>query len=259
MQTEADRIRAEYASRDTRLPADKHALSRPENLFAVQEKGRALLTWLSRERLLPLDGKRILDVGCGDGHHLLEFVTWGASRGSLAAIDLIDSRVERARARIGCRSAEGETPDIRAGDASRLPWASDTFDIVHQGTMFTSILDPEMKGAIAREIVRVLKPGGVLFWYDFMVDNPRNPNVRGIRAHEIRKLFTGCQVSLKRITLAPPIARKVVPVSWVGSLLLEKLVLLNTHYLGLIRKPDRVGQAATTARATMPWSGPARE
>jgi hypothetical protein len=40
------------------------------------------------------------------------------------------------------------------------------------------------------------------------------------------------------VTLAPPIGRRSVPVSWIGSLLLEKLTVLNTHYLGLIRKQN---------------------
>ena len=37
------------------------------------------------------------------------------------------------------------------------------------------------------------------------MDNPRNPNVRGIRADEIRALFPRCDISLRRVTLAPPI------------------------------------------------------
>jgi hypothetical protein len=112
------------------------------------------------------------------------------------------------------------------------------FDIVLQATVFTSILDVEMKRAIAREILRVLKPTGVFVWYDFLFDNPRNPHVGGIGAREIRRLFPGCAVGLKRITLAPPIARRLVPITWIGALLLERVSILNTHYLGTIRKSD---------------------
>ena len=103
--------------------------------------------------------------------------------------------------------------------------------------MFTSILDAEMKRRVGAEVVRILKPGGVLIWYDFLFDNPLNPNVRGIGASEIRSLFPGCVIRLRRTTLAPPIARHLVPVSWTASLLLEKLGIFNAYYLAVIRKP----------------------
>jgi hypothetical protein len=53
----------------------------------------------------------------------------------------------------------------------------------------------------------------------------------------VRALFGGCEVVLSRITLAPPIARRLVPVSWIASLLMEKVRVFNTHYLGVIRTP----------------------
>jgi ubiquinone/menaquinone biosynthesis C-methylase UbiE len=236
---EAERIRSEYARREAQLPKDQYSLGKQHNLFAYQQKNRLLLNLLAHEGLTPLDGKRILDVGCGEGQQLLDLVSWGARRADLAGIDLIHTRIARAHARIGGGRDAGESgPDLRVGDASRLPWPEASFDIVHQNTVFTSIIDHEMKRNVAREILRVLKPGGALIWYDFLYDNPRNAAVRGIGAREIRALFSGCHVRLRRVTLAPPIARRLVPLSWVVSLLLETLVVLNTHYLAIIRKPD---------------------
>jgi ubiquinone/menaquinone biosynthesis C-methylase UbiE len=235
--TEVERIRAEYASRDQRLRSDLYAITSPYNLFVCQQKGRVLLKRLAQEGLIPLAGKRILDVGCGDGHHLIEFVMWGADRSDLAGLDLLDHRVARARTRIGCGDGGGG-PDLRSGDASHLPWPSGTFDIVNQGTVFTSILDPVMKRDVAREMVRVLKPGGVVVWYDFRIDNPWNRQVKGVSRREIHALFPECRINLRAVTLAPPIGRRSVSVSWIGSLLLEKLSILNTHYLGIIRKPE---------------------
>jgi SAM-dependent methyltransferase len=238
---ETERIRAEYARRERRLPTDHYSVFRPHVLFAHQQKTRLLLRRLVDEGLTPLDGRTILDVGCGEGQQLLDFVSWGARRADLAGIDLIQMRVTRARERVGGGNADGEGgPDLRVGDASRLPWRDATFDIVHQSTVFTSIIDRGMKSNVASEILRVLKPGGVLIWYDFLLNNPKNPAVRGIGAREIRALFPGCSVRLRRVTLAPPIARRLVPVSWAASLLLETLVILNTHYLAIIRKPDRL-------------------
>src|SRR5580700_357896 len=71
MTDEASRIRAEYARRERVIPKDSYSLSRAPNLFAQQQKNRLLLKRLAGEGLTPLDGKRILDVGCGDGQQLL--------------------------------------------------------------------------------------------------------------------------------------------------------------------------------------------
>jgi len=73
------------------------------------------------------------------------------------------------------------------------------------------------------------------FYYDFWL-NPTNPQTRGIRPAEIRHLFPGCQIEFHRITLAPPIARRLVPISWQLSALLEKLLVFNSHYLSVIRR-----------------------
>ncbi|HEY7326443.1 MAG TPA: hypothetical protein VH592_02305 [Gemmataceae bacterium] len=48
---------------------------------------------------------------------------------------------------------------------------------------------------------------------------------------------TGAKVRLKRITLAPPLARRIVPWTWPGAMVIERLRFLNTRYLGIIRKP----------------------
>ncbi len=100
--------------------------------------------------------------------------------------------------------------------------------------MFSSITDEAICYTVAKEMLRVVKPGGMILWYDFWT-NPMNKATRGIRAKEIRKYFPNCRFNLERVTLAPPLARGLVPVTWVGAELLEKLRLLNTHYLVAIR------------------------
>jgi ubiquinone/menaquinone biosynthesis C-methylase UbiE len=234
--SEKVRICAEYEWRAQNVPADFYALTKPANLFFYQQRIRALLDLLSDEGMIPLVGKKILDVGCGVGQYLIDLESWGARRRDLAGIDLLESRVFYTRSRLCASQSEIERADIRVGDASNLPWPDETFDIVHQSTMISSILDKKMKKAVTSEMLRVLKPTGVILWYDLLFNNPKNPNVRGIGAQEIRLLFSNCSIRLKRITLAPPIARRLVPITWIGSMFLEKLVFLNTHYLGIIRK-----------------------
>jgi hypothetical protein len=61
-------------------------------------------------------------------------------------------------------------------------------------------------------------------------------NVRGIAAREIQRLFPGCSVNLRRVTLAPPLTRRLASRSWLACSLLEAIPLLRTHFLGVIRK-----------------------
>lgn len=220
--SEADRILEELRRREREVPADFYSLDRPANRFLRQGQERALRKAL--EEIGPLSEKRVLEVGCGSGNWL-EMME-GAR---LAGIELDPERAAAAAARF-------PAADIRTGDASRLPWADGSFDVVLQSTVFSSILDAGMRREVASEMLRVLAPGGAILWYDFFVDNPSNPHVRGVRRREIEALFPGWQVSLRRATLAPPLARRIVPVSWKLAELLESLKVLDTHYFGVIRR-----------------------
>jgi hypothetical protein len=84
-------------------------------------------------------------------------------------------------------------------------------------------------------MLRIVKPGGLVLSYDFWL-NPSNPQTRGIRPAEIKQLFPNCQHEFHRITLAPPITRRLASISWGLCLFLESLKIFNTHYLVTIRK-----------------------
>ena len=58
-------------------------------------------------------------------------------------------------------------------------------------------------GSWPKRDVSVLRSDGSILWYDFHVNNPRNPDVRRVTNNDIRDLFSGCSVELHRITLAP--------------------------------------------------------
>jgi ubiquinone/menaquinone biosynthesis C-methylase UbiE len=227
--SERERILAELARRDREVPAGFYDLDRPANLFLRQGQERALLRALREAGLLPLAGRRVLEVGCGAGTMLEMMERFGARREDLAGIDLDAGRIAAAARRL-------PGADLRAGDASALPWEPGRFDVVLQSTVLTSILDPAMRGRVAAEMLRVLSPEGAILWYDFFVNNPSNPNVRGVGRREIRRLFPGCRVALRRATLAPPLARRVVPLSWTLATLLEAVPWLRTHYAGVIRR-----------------------
>ena len=224
---EETRIRAAYVKRRDDL---RYSWFSPGHLFMVQERERQLLAILARHACAPLNAKKILEVGCGTGYWLREFVKWGARPEHIVGIDLLADRV--AEARRLCP----ETVEIRCGSAAALSFPDKTFDLVLQSTVFTSILDFEMKRQIACEMLRVLKEDGLILWYDYHANNPRNPDVRGVKKREIHQLFHGHRIILRRITLAPPLARLIAPHSWVVCQVLERVPFLCTHYLGVIQK-----------------------
>ena len=224
---EEQRIRSAYAART----GDACYAESLAGRFQMQERERHLLGLLDRYGLMPLAGKRILEVGCGTGKWLRDLIAWGADPESVFGVELLQASA--ARARRLCPQAV----NIQCGNAAELRFPSASFDIVLQATVFTSVLDQAMKQAMAAEMLRVVRPAGVIIWYDFFMRNPRNPYVQPVTRSDIQRLFPGCSLDLRRMTLAPPLARALAPHSWGLCSILSRVPLLCTHYLGAIRSP----------------------
>jgi ubiquinone/menaquinone biosynthesis C-methylase UbiE len=126
--------------------------------------------------------------------------------------------------------------DLQVGDATRLPWDNEHFNLVIASTVFTSVLNTDVRRLMAAEIVRVLRPGGALLWYDFAINNPKNPNVRRVDRRELSKLFPELKGKTKSVSLAPPLARLVAPANWTMAVFLAGIPLLRTHLLALLVK-----------------------
>jgi ubiquinone/menaquinone biosynthesis C-methylase UbiE len=230
-QDEASRIRAAYSRRKYTIPRDRYSLFKKENFLAHLELQQRLIELLRRFQHADLDGARVLDVGCGTGYWLRQFVQWGARPENLFGIDLLQERVEQGR--VLC--PQGVT--LQSGDATKLVFDDKTFDLVLQFTVFTSILDPAMKRNVAKEMIRVLKPRGAVIWYDYFVSNPYNPDVRGVTREEISQLFPGLSIILARTTLAPPLGRAIAPISPSLYRAMSVFKPLCTHYVGYFQKP----------------------
>jgi ubiquinone/menaquinone biosynthesis C-methylase UbiE len=227
-QIEEQRIRAAYAKRQKNDA--RYSSLNAGNLFMMQEREQCLLTVLKRNDVLPLHTKKILEVGCGTAYWLREFIKWGAQPENITGIDLLDDRVTEARYLCS------EAVSIMSGNAAELAFPDATFDLVVQSTVFTSVLDARMKQQMASEMLRVVKDDGFILWYDYHVNNPWNPDTRGIKKREILQLFPGCRIKLQRITLVPPLVRLLAPYSWLACYILGKIPWLCTHYFGLISK-----------------------
>jgi len=210
-------------------PPGYYSMLDPGHLYLMQRREEALLRALATHRLYPLAGRRVLDVGCGGGEELTRLLLCGAERRALVGVEIQFQRLLNLRRRF---------PGLGAvhADATRLPFASGSFDLVHQATMMTLVLDAEVRTGIAAEMLRVCKASGAILWFDFRYSNPRNPDTRGIGATEIRRLFPGCDVSLEAVCLAPPVARRLARFSPTACRVLEWLRPLRTHYLAVIRR-----------------------
>ena len=231
--TEKERIKQVYEQRKGKIPSNLYSFFNRANLFFIQGREQAILEAFKKYGIHSLEAKKILDIGCGAGGELRNLIRYGAKPENLCGIDLLPDRIEIAK-------KINPNIDFRCEDASCLPFENESFNIVLQFTVFTSILDTKMKQSIAREMLRVLKPDGIILWYDYHMNNPKNPDVRGVKRYEIYKLFPKCDIYLKRITLAPPSTRILASYSWLACYFLEKLKIFNTHYLGIIKKGETV-------------------
>jgi ubiquinone/menaquinone biosynthesis C-methylase UbiE len=222
------RLRREYEDRKRRFAhSDVYSWFNTANLFNIQQRQRDLLAALKNEGLNDLSSLRILEMGCGGGGVLTEILSFGATPSNLYGVDLLSDRLCHAHQSL-------PVSHFANANGQDLPFPAQSFDLVMQFTALSSILDPDLRQRICADMLRVLKPGGMILWYDFWL-NPTNHQTHGIRPAEIRQLFPDCRFHFQRITLAPPIARRLVPVSWLLCAFLEKLKIFNTHYLVAIR------------------------
>lgn len=103
--------------------------------------------------------RRALEIGSGFGHELSKLLRIGFRAENLMGIDLIPARVQRARLNY---------PQLAfyVADAAHLPFANDSFDIVMQFTCIMHALVLTIQQEICGEMIRVLRPGGIIIWWD---------------------------------------------------------------------------------------------
>lgn len=171
-------------------------------------------------------GLQFMEIGAGVGLNLYFFARMGFKLKNIWANELLEDRFEQL-------SSNFPGIHLEAGDASQLTYA-DKFDVILQSVVFTSILSDDFKQELANTMFRMTKKGGMILWYDFTVDNPKNPDVKGIGKTEIKKLFPDAKsITFTKVTLAPPIGRKVYKLYNVINFLFP---FLRTHLIAQIEK-----------------------
>jgi ubiquinone/menaquinone biosynthesis C-methylase UbiE len=100
-------------------------------------------------------GKRVLEIGIGQGTDLVQFAKGGAE---CYGIDITDTHLDLARSNFALRGLKAE---LSKADATAIPYPDAYFDAVYSFGVIHHIPDADK---VVREIKRVLKPDG-----DFML------------------------------------------------------------------------------------------
>jgi ubiquinone/menaquinone biosynthesis C-methylase UbiE len=217
--SEVERIRIAYDRRDDLGRYDLSAV----DLQALDAHRRRV--WSQAVRATQVASA--LEIGCGAGVAL----GWMSALGVTTRVgtDLIHQRLV---------DAELVTPGVLRieADGRSLPVPDAWFDAVVCSTLFSSILDEQVAVAVAAEARRVLRPGGVVLWFDMRRDNPRNPDVRAVREDDLRRWFPDWELDLASAVLLPPLARRLA--RWPRLIsLLECVPPLRSHLVGVLRPP----------------------
>jgi 2-polyprenyl-3-methyl-5-hydroxy-6-metoxy-1,4-benzoquinol methylase len=225
MHQEADNVKERYKRRQLEKSASLYDVQRPYVRHATKEREDAYEQGL-RAHFDSLENLKVIEIGAGAGGNISFFKRLGIQPENIYANELIPERAQALRA---------AHPDINIieGDATVLDSSMmQQFDIVFQSTVFTSILDDVFKSKLASVMTQLMKPSGIMLWYDFIYNNPSNKDVKGVGMEEVLQLFPELSLCFSKITLAPPIGRRV------GNLyrFFNLLPILRTHVVGFGKK-----------------------
>jgi ubiquinone/menaquinone biosynthesis C-methylase UbiE len=195
------------------------------NFYLKTEKELRISTVL-RNIFGKVEDLKILEIGAGSGSNLLLFKKLGSAWENLFANELLEEKQLVLKENL-------PNSTIHIGDALSLNY-SEEFDVVYQSTVFSSILNIQVKQQLADHMVKMLKPGGVIIWYDFKFNNPRNKDVKGVNKKEVLRLFSKAQkIDFYPVTIAPPIGRRIGKLYPIINFLFP---FLRSHYIAVIKK-----------------------
>jgi ubiquinone/menaquinone biosynthesis C-methylase UbiE len=119
---------------------------------------------MTARRLAPA-GKRIVDVGCGEGA-LSRFLA-----GEGAQVVGLDPAADKIEAAARAATAEGSAADFRVGGGESLPFEDGSLDVVLYSNSLHHVSLDAMRPAL-QEAARVLKPGGLLYVMEPLARGP---------------------------------------------------------------------------------------
>lgn len=210
---------------------DRYNPLNPSVYMGLFERKKALIKLIKYAQLTPVDNKKVLEIGCGSGSNLNELITLGFSPKNLSGNELLEDRVIIAKQYLPAEI------QMYFGDACELNLDKESFDIIYQSTVFTSLLDDKFQEKLANKMWTLVKPGGGILWYDFIYNNPKNPDVRGVPVSRIKQLFPQGNIKVWHVTLMPPISRAVCKIHPCLYTFFNLTPLFRSHVLCWISKP----------------------
>lgn len=141
---------------------------------------RDFVAWLRKEEGFDLEGKRVLDLGCGTGRNLLYVAERASIQG--VGVDISQNALRMATER---SKAHGGTLEWLQHDLTTLSSLPDlgTFDVVIDSTT-SHLLPRASREQLADYIAAVLNSGGYLYLRTLTADGDRN-------AHNLMKEMPG--------------------------------------------------------------------
>jgi ubiquinone/menaquinone biosynthesis C-methylase UbiE len=209
---------------------------RKQRAWAADNPGNAAIRGELLDHLLRLAGPEvagtgaILDVGCGRGWWLRALVDSGVEPGRLHGIDIQPERVTAARETV-------PGAEIQVGDARKLRVPDESFTVVLQFTLLSSLGSHRAIREALAEGIRVLVPGGLLLAYEPRVPNPLNRNTLLLRDEDLDAAGAAPREQLS-LTVVPAVARRLGRRRTQERYArLARLPFLRTHRLVVYRAP----------------------
>jgi arsenite methyltransferase len=179
-----DKVRDAYSSAAVR-PNDKHpfpvgrafaeSLGYPaallDSLPSISSEAFTGVSNVSLFAEIP-EGAKVLDLGCGAGLDSLIAARRAAPTGEVIGLDFSTAMLDRARQAV--EEAAIQNVSFKHADAERLPLDDGRIDVALVNGIFN--LNPA-RGAIFRELARVLRPSGVVYAAELILAADLSSNV----------------------------------------------------------------------------------
>lgn len=217
---------------DRRAAKDKsriYSLASPACFLSSFEKNRLLLKILCKNFGHDFVNKKYLEVGCGTGTNLCQFITWGISGEELAGNDVYVPSLGVTKKRLPL------SVDLQQGNFLDCSYTDKKFDVILFSTVLSSILDEGFRQECLRYAYNLLEREGIVIIYDFTYNNPWNKDVKKFQLKKIKQSAPWDSYHFQRVTLCPPLARKLEFFPFLIKML-TAVKLLDTHVIGFLKK-----------------------
>lgn len=177
-------------------------------LYLKQRSQKSVIEIFNKNKIY-LSEKNILDIGCGTGDWLRFFADIKGNSNKLVGIDISSHRIHMANL---------INPGIKflKGDATKLPFSDNSFDLISQYFTFEHLLEDDDIARAVKEAERVLKDNGIFIWFDLLPIFGKNHNpTRGYSLDDVRKIFSKFEIiDYKYVFKTFSILSKKIPIAY---------------------------------------------